>query len=148
MRYAEKLYQQMVQKGFKQQRLAEASGVSDSEVSRILNGKSRPGLENAFRLARALGVSLDYLADDSLDADPSRPSDPISAGEREILELAQALGLRQARRILETAGDLGYEVAKNRLLGAPMKPVIEVGDGGRSAVASSTPLTTSRANSA
>ncbi len=135
MRYAEKLYQQMLLKRFNQQRLAQASGVSDSEVSRILNGKSQPGMENAFKLARALGISLDYLADDALDADPSRPSDPISAEEREILDAAKALGHRQARRVLETAGDLGFEVAIRRLLGAEMKPLVEVGEAGRPAAA-------------
>lgn len=131
MRYAEKLYQQMVQKRFNQQRLAQASGVSDSEVSRILNGKSQPGMENAFKLARALGISLDYLADDALDSDPAKPSDPISPEEREILEIAKGLGHRQSRRILETTGDLGFEVAIRRLLGTEMKPMVEVGEGSR-----------------
>ncbi len=64
MRFEEKLRKEMLLKGFNQQRLARASGVSDSEVSRILAGKSQPGLENALKLSRAVGVSLDYLADE------------------------------------------------------------------------------------
>ena len=143
-RYSEKLYQKMVQLRMSQKQLHEASGVSDSEVSRILNNKSQPGLENAYKLARALGMSLDFLADDALEADPARPADPVSAGEQEILELAQHLGLRQARRLLETAADLGYEAAIRRLLGTEMKPLIEVGDAHR---AVATPQV-SRANSA
>ena len=70
MRLSEKLLKQMLIKGLNGQKLARLSGVSDSEVSRILGGKSQPGLENAFRLAQAVGVSLDYLADDSLDSRP------------------------------------------------------------------------------
>ena len=40
--------------------------------------------------------------------------------------MPRTLGNRAARRILETACDLGYEVAIRRLLGLEMKPIIEV----------------------
>ena len=131
----------MLLKGFNQQRLARESSVSDSEISRILSGKSaNPGLENSLRLARAVGVSLDYLADDAMDDDPfpvggvqTRPSD---GPEVEVMDLARELGLRQARRILETVSDLGYEIAIRRLL--EMRPLIEVGDPPR--VAAPSPL--------
>ena len=134
MRFEEKLRKQMLLKGFNQQRLARESRVSDSEISRILTGKSgNPGLENAFRLARAVGVSLDYLADDALDEDPRRspttaPADArvTSGPERDILDAAHEIGARQARRILETVCELGYEMAMRRLLEMP--PLIEVGD--------------------
>src|SRR3954471_13197864 len=79
-----KLLSQMVRRGLNGQKLAKISKVSDSEISRILAGKSRPGLENAFRLAKAVGVSLDYLADDTLDTDPTQSSDPLTSEEREI----------------------------------------------------------------
>ena len=134
MRFEEKLRKQMLIKGFNQQRLARASSVSDSEISRILSGKSaNPGLENALKLARAVGVSLDYMADDTLEADLPRAdattTETPSSSESEILEIAGELGLRQARRILETVSDLGYEVAIRRLL--EMKPLIAVGDPAR-----------------
>ena len=137
----------MLLKGMNQQKLARASRVSDSEISRILSGKSsNPGLENALKLARAVGVSLDYLADDSLDEDGPREAAPSAAPapsgiEAEVLDLARELGARQARRILETACDLGYEVAIRRLL--EMKPLIEVGDPPRSAPATPAPAATS-----
>jgi transcriptional regulator with XRE-family HTH domain len=129
MRHAEKLYKQMLLKGFNQQKLARLSSVSDSEISRILKGKSNPSLEYAFRLAQALGISLDYLADDRLDEDRRGPAAELTPVEAEVLEVARDFDPRQARRILETAADLGYEVAIRRLLGAEMKPIIEVGDG-------------------
>jgi transcriptional regulator with XRE-family HTH domain len=107
------------------QKLARQAQVSDSEISRILQGKSRPGLDNAFRLAKAVGVSLDYLADDSLDIDTtSQPADNLSTEERRILTIAQRLGCSEVLTILETIRFLGYDLAMTRLVGA--KPIIEI----------------------
>lgn len=131
MRFSEKLYKQMLLLGMNQQRLARKSQVSDSEVSRILAGKSQPGLENAFKLARAVGVSLDYLADDGLDEDPARARDATPVEEREVLELTRDLGPRLARQLLETAGLLGHKEAMRRLLGLEVRPT--AADGGEPA---------------
>ena len=79
----EKLQMLMARYGLNGQKLARLSQVSDSEISRILQGKSRPGLDNAFRLARAVNVTLDYLADDSLDAEPPQPADHLTPEERQ-----------------------------------------------------------------
>ncbi len=86
-----KLKNLMNGRGLNGQKLARLSQVSDSEISRILQGKSRPGLDNALRLAQALGVSLDYLADDSSMPNrlnrriPSRPkSEKSSASSRKL----------------------------------------------------------------
>jgi len=132
-----KLLAQMLRRGLNGQKLAKISKVSDSEISRILAGKSRPGLENAFRLARAVGVSLDYLADDTLEHDPARSSDPLSAEEREVLEIARGIGCSRAVRILENIRIVGYEVAMRRLLDA--KPGIEAEDVTRSPTPSPVP---------
>jgi hypothetical protein len=126
MKYAEKLYKQMLQKGLNQQKLAKNSRVSDSEVSRILGGKSQPGLDNAFRLARAVGVSLDFLADDSLETDPLQPpASGRSVAEQEMLSVARDLGFPCAQRLLEIARVLGYETAIRRLVGADTKPLTD-----------------------
>src|SRR5271156_2717249 len=124
MELKDKLQALMVRRSLNGQKLARASGVSDSEISRILQGKSRPGLDNAFRLARSVGVTLDYLADDSLDVEPPRPEDHLSADERRVLSLAQKIGCSQVITILENIRFLGYEVAMSRLVGG--KPIIEV----------------------
>jgi|GEM_PF-841362 len=124
-----KLLAQMVRRGLNGQKLAKISKVSDSEISRILAGKSRPGLENAFRLAKAVGVSLDFLADDSLETDPASVADPLTSEEREILELAHAIGCSRATRVLENIRIVGYEAAMRRLLDA--KPQPEHEDAGR-----------------
>ena len=119
-----KLKNLMNGRGLNGQKLARLSQVSDSEISRILQGKSRPGLDNALRLAQALGVSLDYLADDKLDAEPPEPADSLSPEERKILGIIQRIGYPEVVTILENLRFLGYEVAMSRLVGA--KPVIEI----------------------
>ncbi len=124
MKLDEKLHKQMLLKGLNGQRLARLSQVSDSEISRILAGKSLPGLENAFRLARAVGVSLDYLADDSLESDPAKSTaDVTTEPERALLRVARDIGSREAAQLLEMARFMGYDAAMRRLLGAaPIEP--------------------------
>ncbi len=119
-----KLKNLMYGKGLNGQKLARLSQVSDSEISRILQGKSRPGLDNALRLAQALGVSLDYLANDELESEPPDPVDAISPEERRILFMIHKIGCSEVLTILENVRFLGYEVAMSRLVGA--KPVIEL----------------------
>ena len=121
-RFSEKLGQKMLQLGLNGQKLARKSEVSDSEISRIMNGKSLPGLENAIALARAVNVSLDYLADDKVDLDPSRPQESVSEMETMVLRLVRELGLMQASHLLETTRLIGYEMAMKRLIDA--KPTV------------------------
>jgi transcriptional regulator with XRE-family HTH domain len=122
----DKLQMLMTRHRLNGQKLARQAQVSDSEISRILQGKSRPGLDNAFRLAKAVGVSLDYLADDALDHDTTttQPADNLSMEERKILTLAQKIGFSEVLTILETIRFLGYDLAMTRLVGA--KPIIEI----------------------
>jgi len=121
----DKLQMLMTRHRLNGQKLARQAQVSDSEISRILQGKSRPGLDNAFRLAKAVGVSLDYLADDSLDHDTTtQPVDNLSTEERKILIIAQRIGCPEVLTILETIRFLGYDLAMSRLVGA--KPIIEI----------------------
>ena len=116
----DKLLTEMARKGLNGQKLAMKSKVSDSEIS----GQSTPGLENAYRLARAVNVSLDYLADDQLEVDPIKSSDPLTVEERRLLDLAQRVGLIRAILLLENISYIGYDTAMQRLLNA--KPIIEI----------------------
>jgi transcriptional regulator with XRE-family HTH domain len=120
----DKLLTAMARQGLNGQKLAQRSHVSDSEISRILSGQSTPGLENAFRLARAVGVSLDFLADDVLETDPLRATDPITPEERRLLDLGHRVGLARGILLLENISFIGYEMAMQRLLSA--KPIIEI----------------------
>ena len=144
MKLDEKLHKQMLLKGLNGQRLARLSQVSDSEISRILAGKSLPGLENAFRLAKAVGVSLDYLADDSLEADPTKTADLTSELDRALLRTARDIGTREASQLLEVAKFVGYDTAMRRLLDA--KPTIEPAEPNR--VSAPLVAAAARANSA
>jgi transcriptional regulator with XRE-family HTH domain len=132
-----KLKNLMSGKGLNGQKLARLSQVSDSEISRILQGKSRPGLDNSLRLAQALGVSLDYLADDRLDSEPPEPADILSPDERKVLSIVQKLGPPEVLTILENVRFLGYEIAMSRLVGA--KPIIEIEKDGAESRAALTP---------
>src|SRR4051794_24186509 len=120
----DKLLTEMARQGLNGQRLAQRSRVSDSEISRILSGQSTPGLENAFRLARSVGVSLDFLADDALDIDPLKSTDPLSPDERQLLDPPQQIGMPRSIHLLENIRFLGYETALPRLLMA--KPRVEM----------------------
>jgi transcriptional regulator with XRE-family HTH domain len=122
----DKLLTEMARQGLNGQKLAQRSKVSDSEISRILSGQSTPGLENAFRLARAVSVSVDYLADDALDADPLRARDPLSSDERRVLDLAQQVGVPRAITLLEIIRYIGYESTMQRLVVG--RPLIEIDD--------------------
>jgi transcriptional regulator with XRE-family HTH domain len=122
----DKLQMLMARHRLNGQKLARLAQVSDSEISRILQGKSRPGLDNAFRLARAVGVPLDYLADDSVDQDVSdqQPAEHLSPDERKILAMAQKIGAAEVITILNIIQFLGYDITMTRLVSA--KPIIEI----------------------
>jgi len=120
----EKLQMLMARHGLNGQKLARLSQVSDSEISRILQGKSRPGLTNAFQLAKSLKVSLDYLADDNMEVEPPQPGEMLPPEERKVLAIAQKLGCSEVLTILENIRFLGYDLAMSRLVGG--KPIVEM----------------------
>ena len=145
-RFSEKLGQKILQLGLNGQKLARKSDVSDSEISRIMNGKSLPGLENAIALAKAVGVSLDFLADDTVIAEPSQAQESTSDHETAILKIIREIGLLQSYTILESTRKLGYDLALNRLIEAKPTIALPLVENGRPAVA---PITASnRVNSA
>ena len=64
MKYEEtatRLKQVMAEKGFSQQRLADASGVSKSCISHYVNGKNVPDNFQAAKLAKVLDVAPEWL---------------------------------------------------------------------------------------
>lgn len=120
---ARKLDRRMLQLGLSQQALAQKSGVSDSEVSRLLKGQSkRPGLHNILRLARALDVSVDFLADDTLQDDPFQDLPSAPPEEEAVLELVRSIGSREVSMILDATRILGFETAIRRLYGVEFRP--------------------------
>jgi transcriptional regulator with XRE-family HTH domain len=68
MKFHEKLSLMAKQRGMSQASLAKLLGddVSQSSLSNWMSGKHVPPIDVAFRISKALRVSLDYLADDAI----------------------------------------------------------------------------------
>lgn len=63
MIFTERLNLVMDERGWRQADLCKASGLTSSQVAYIVNGKTKdPTVTTAARIAKALNVSLDYLA--------------------------------------------------------------------------------------
>lgn len=73
MRFDRKLRHLMVERDIGQEALAKAAGVSQSSISRWLSGSHLPQIDAASRIAREMGVSLDWLADDEAEWPPPAP---------------------------------------------------------------------------
>jgi transcriptional regulator with XRE-family HTH domain len=92
-----KIAQLMSRRRVSQVELASAAGMQQNSVSRVLNGKQRLYLDQAKRIASYLDVSVEYLADDTLDVPPP-PTGPdgLTDDERHVLTIARHLGVREA----------------------------------------------------
>jgi transcriptional regulator with XRE-family HTH domain len=91
MNLAEKLERLRRRAGLSQGELAASVGTYQSRISEWELAKGGPNLAQALRLARLLGVPLDYLADDAQDEPP--PASALSEDERYVLRTLRALGL-------------------------------------------------------
>lgn len=65
MKFGEKITKLKKLKNLSQVALAEATGISRDAISKYERGDSVPSVDYAKRIADALGVSLDYLVNDS-----------------------------------------------------------------------------------
>jgi transcriptional regulator with XRE-family HTH domain len=101
MRFGQKILNLRTQRGLSQRDLArEIGGISGSSVGAWENGAT-PAMDAAFRAAQVLGVSLDFLADDSLD-EPKE--DGMTVAERQLLAMAQRHGAERLLLRLEEVG--------------------------------------------
>lgn len=79
-RLPDKLVRLLASRRLSRRRVAELLEVSRTKVSDWTLGKYVPDLAEAAELARILGVSVDYLAYDELDAgDPAQAYPPVPA---------------------------------------------------------------------
>lgn len=99
MDYSEKVVKLCAEKDWDQADLWRAvhKKVSRTTVSNWFNGLSRPDMDTALGVARALGVPLDYLADDSIDGPP--PSSSLPEDEANLLRVYRSL--KRTNRINE-----------------------------------------------
>lgn len=73
-----------------QSELARRTGLAPSAINEMAAGRRRPYLDQGFAIARALGVPLDYLADDSQD---SPPVPELTAEQKEMLWMLERAGI-------------------------------------------------------
>ena len=59
---ARNLKVERAKRGWSQEDLAEASGVGQNSIARYEMGGTTPGLDQAFKIASALGCSIDDIA--------------------------------------------------------------------------------------
>ncbi len=103
-----------------QSELAVRVGLTKSSMSRILNGSQVPKLDKARDLAQALGVSLDYLADDELEVRPAGQWVVVTDDEITLLKLIRRLGVEASLDRL-----IGLSASQAR----PVSRGVEVGNG-------------------
>lgn len=101
MGYSDKLNRLCLLRGMDQITLAQKVGISKSSMSRILNGAQEPKLLLASKLASVLGVTLDFLINESDDVESAGNVQELTAEQITILSIVERLG---------------YDVAIDRLL--------------------------------
>ena len=100
---ARRLKEAMNKKGWKQQQLANASGVSKYNISHYINGKTVPDNFQAYKLAKVLDVSPEWLM--ALDQMQKYIVVENSDLQQEIAGMTQA----QIDRMLKYAQELRRE---------------------------------------
>ncbi len=102
----DKICELIVRKGYTQVAIERSCKLPENRISKWKDGKGVPTGPQLWRIAKALEVSMEYLADDDLD----QPPEPLSRGQREILIIVEKLGERAAiDRLLGT--HLPFKVA-------------------------------------
>jgi transcriptional regulator with XRE-family HTH domain len=90
MKLIEKVSKILGQRGLKQADLAEMIQVTPQRVSHWFNGTGQPKPDQLLRIARALDVSMEFLADDGLAESPPQE---FTEDERYILRVVRSLAI-------------------------------------------------------
>lgn len=78
-------------KGLTQKEVEAQLGFAENRISKWINGAGEPKAHQVWLLARALGVSAEYLLNDSID-DPTNDTG-LTEDERYILKTVRSIGL-------------------------------------------------------
>ncbi len=92
----------MLARNWTQSDLARYSGLRQAHISQIINAERRPRFELMIPLARALDVSLDWLA----GLPPKEPG-VLEPDEEELLKAYQALDDAHRKVVLDMVRGLG-----------------------------------------
>ena len=104
MGYSEKLQKLCALRSLDQSTLATRVGLSKSSISRIISGAQEPKLRLAHDLAKALGVTLDYLVEESPELGPAEHLVAVTEEELMVLKIVRRLGANVAiDRLLNVA---------------------------------------------
>ena len=100
--FGQRLDQVLTSRQLTQGQLSTYSGVGQSHISQIIRGLKTPRLDVAMALARALDVSLDWLA-----GLPPREPGVLQPDEEELVKAYRALDDAHQSAVLGLARDLG-----------------------------------------
>lgn len=100
MNFSEKLKALRGQHGLKQAELAEKSGLTANKIQRYEQSNQKPKGDDALALAKVLGVTADYVLDDSLPFPP--PEEHLSEKVVIIRKLEGLIGALLSREGKET----------------------------------------------
>ncbi len=115
MRYGDKVRKLLKAIDRNQAELARFVGTTDNKVSRGLGANAAiPPLDQAALAAKYLGVSLDFLADDTLDEPPATTVGALSEDERYILRVYRDSGL-SADQLPSALVAYGRELERNKI---------------------------------
>jgi transcriptional regulator with XRE-family HTH domain len=110
-----KIIKRLADIGWVQKQLSIATGLGESRISRWLAGDGNPKPLQFLSIARALGVTVDYLLDDSRSS--------LDADEARILMIAREVGYEVARRrLLQLDDDGKRQPAPGTTTGRPPAP--------------------------
>jgi transcriptional regulator with XRE-family HTH domain len=109
-KFWEKLEASMDEHGLVAAKLAKLTGVPKNKFTLWKNG-SLPGIDDAIKVAKQLGLSLDYMADDSIDEPTGHE---LSEEQQRLLDIAGEMGTGVAIKMLEIAKLVTPEIAVDR----------------------------------
>jgi transcriptional regulator with XRE-family HTH domain len=97
MKMLDKIERLIEERGLTQTAVEGMAGLAGNRISRWKGGMGEPTARQALRMARILGVSIEYLVNDEVD-DPGSASE-LSDEERFVLDAMRDYGLSSAEAV-------------------------------------------------
>lgn len=98
----EKITILLERRGMRQADLSRATGIRESRLTQLGQSDGKLRVPEALKIARALGVPLDFLADDEM----TEPPESLSADDQTLLRITRGLGYDEAlKRLLRAPGE-------------------------------------------
>lgn len=101
MKLGEKLTRWLDRMGLSARELSRRLGVSPPTIGRWASGEREPRRPELVKLAREMGVTLDYLADDGQD---NPPAPEVTPDERLLLDTLRRAGIAPAEALARLLG--------------------------------------------